>query len=427
MKQLNITILLTMLMSIVVTTASAHDAKVDGIYYNLDSSSETATVTSGDFTYSGSVVVPEKITYESKVYSVVSIGSNAFANCYNLTNVTISNGVTSIQDSSFLWCTSLKSVKIPDTVTSIGKYAFGACTSLTSLAIPESVTSVGEKAFLNAAWYDNKPSGLVYAGKVAYAYKGTMPNNTSIEIKEGTTEIVTNAFLDCKGLTSISIPSSVKNVGVDAFENTTWYQNQPDGLIYAGKVAYKYKGTMPENTSLEIKDGTLSITDCAFSGCEGLTSISIPSSINKIGYRVFYHCGLTAITIPNSVVEIGEEAFYGCDIESIDIPESVTYIGKGAFSSCSQLKDVSLPNSITSISDDLFSWCSLGFTSITIPNSVTSIGSCSFSGTRLVSIDIPNSVTSIGSGAFANCKILKSVTIPNSVTKIASSMFLGCI
>jgi len=457
MKQLNITILLTMLMSMVGLNAFAHDIEVkngDGktIYYNFINNTELAVTYRGSYyydSYSGNVVIPESVTYDNKTYSVTSIGSYAFCQCSGLTSVTIPNSVTSIQDCSFLWCTSLKSVKIPDTVTSIGKDAFGACTSLTSLAIPESVTSVGEKAFLNAAWYDNKPSGLVYAGKVAYAYKGTMPNNTSIEIKEGTTEIVTNAFLDCKGLTSISIPSSVKNVGVDAFKNTTWYQNQPDGLIYAGKVAYKYKGTMPENTSLEIKDGTLSITDEAFSGCTGLTSIDIPTGVTNIGYRVFKgchdltsvsipnsvtsigegafcNCGFTSITIPNSVKEIGNYAFDGCSyLEAIDIPESVTTIGKGAFSGCSNLKDVSLPNRITSISDNLFSSCSW-LVSITIPESVTSIGSGAFASTRLVSIDIPNSVTSIGSSAFANCSILKTVTIPNSVTKIPSSMFLSC-
>ena len=91
-------------------------------------------------------------------------------------------------------CTGLTSVTIPNSVTSIGSNAFYGCTSLTSVTIPNSVTSIGESAFYNTAWYNNQPDGVVYAGKVLYAYKGTMPANTSITIEEGTLEIAVSAF-----------------------------------------------------------------------------------------------------------------------------------------------------------------------------------------------------------------------------------------
>ena len=150
--------------------------------------------------------------------SVTSIGDSAFEYCRGLTSVTIGNGVTSIGHSAFVDCTGLTSITIPDSVTSIGDSAFRGCTGLTNVTIGNGVTSIGNAAFYNTAWYNNQPNGLVYAGKVAYQYKGTMPSNTSIVLKEGTLGITDYAFYDCTGLTSITIPDSVTSIGSSAFE-----------------------------------------------------------------------------------------------------------------------------------------------------------------------------------------------------------------
>ncbi len=87
--------------------ASAYDAEIDGIYYNLNSKNKTAEVTyqyqsEGD--YSGDVVIPEKVTFNGSEYSVTSIGNYAFYNCTGLTSITIPNSVTSIGDSAFYRC-----------------------------------------------------------------------------------------------------------------------------------------------------------------------------------------------------------------------------------------------------------------------------------------------------------------------------------
>ena len=131
--------------------AHAYDFYVDGIYYNvLSSSSSTVSVTyesSSYNSYSGTVDIPETVTFGDVTYDVTRIGSNAFRECTNLASVTISVGVTSIGASAFYCCTSLTSINIPSSVTTIGAHAFYDCTGLTSIEIPSSVTAIGTYAF----------------------------------------------------------------------------------------------------------------------------------------------------------------------------------------------------------------------------------------------------------------------------------------
>ncbi len=519
-KKLILFLLLALLLP---ATATAHDFEVDGIYYTINGNEATVTYKGSPAyeydEYSGSVTIPSTVTYGSTTYSVTSIGNSAFSSCSGLT-----------------------SINIPNSVTSIGGSAFSRCSGLTSINIPNSVTSIGSHAFNDTPWYNNQPDGLVYAGLVAYKYKGNMPIGTSITFAEGTLGIAGNAFSGCSGLASIEIPNSVTAIGFFAFNgctgltnidipnsvtsigdavfqgcynltsvsipnsvtaigdfafsgcsglasieipnsvtaigdyafsgcsglacieipnsvtaiggwafyDTPWFNNQPDGLVYAGLVAYKYKGTMPEGTNIILREGTLGISDYAFSGCSGLTSIDIPNSVTSIGDGAFYQCsGLTSINIGNSVTSIGDAAFYSCSgLTSINIPNSVitiydlafcdcfgltnltignsvTSIGERAFSGCWGLTSVTLPNSVTSIGDGAFSSC-YGLTSIDIPNSITSISEFAFDGCGLTSLTIPNSVTSIGEFAFASCYYLTSINIPKSVTSIGNRAFAGC-
>ena len=148
-----------------------------------------------------------------------------------------------------------------------------------------------------------------------------------------------------------------------------------------------------------------SIEYMAFSGCSGLTSVTIPNSVTSIWWNAFQGCsGLTSVTIPNSVTSIGSYVFSGCSgLTSIDIPNSVTTIGSLAFSGCGGLTSIDITNSVTSIGDSAFRNCT-GLTSIDIPNSVTSIGDEAFFGcSSLMSISVPDSVTSYGANCFEAC------------------------
>ena len=133
-------LLLVMMLSMVV---SANALQINGIYYMLNSSDNTAQVTrnysytgSDTPSYSGVVDIPEKIVYNNIEYTVTSIGMEAFYTCGELISVNIPNTVVSIGNAAFYFCDELTSVNIPNSVVSRGSEAFYGCRKLTSISIP---------------------------------------------------------------------------------------------------------------------------------------------------------------------------------------------------------------------------------------------------------------------------------------------------
>ena len=145
MKQRLLTILLTLLPFM----ASADAVEIDGIYYNLITKANIAEVTNNPNGYTGSISIPENVTYNDVDYSVTSIGDYAFSGCTGLTSITIPNSVIYIGNYAFFCCSEISSVNIPDGVTTIGDFAFNNCRQLYSMTIPNSVKSIGNNVFQN--------------------------------------------------------------------------------------------------------------------------------------------------------------------------------------------------------------------------------------------------------------------------------------
>ena len=420
---------------------------------------------------------PKEAFERVTIIDSTSIPSSAFSGCKNLEEITLSSGIKSVGSYAFEDCSALTTVNvaalgdfvsidfdnyaanplsntsaqlyvssdlfsfegavtIPDDIKKVGAHAFNSQSEMTSIIIPDSVTSIGDYAFRGC-------SGL-----------------TSVTIPDSVTSIGNSAFSSCDGLTSITIPFVGENVygtGETHF-----------GYIFgASRYSENYE-YVPESLTEVIITGGASIGERAFSGCSGLTSVTIGGSVTSIGEDAFWGCsGLTSVVISDSVTSIGDWAFYGCSgLTSLVIPGSVTSIGSDAFRRCSGLTSITIPfvgekaggsgetnfgyifggassyeyngaevpkslkkviiTGGTSIGYFAFYGCS-GLTSITIPDSVTSIGSNAFNGcSGLENITIPDSVTSIGSYAFSRCSGLTSITIPDSVTSIGNEAFRGC-
>ena len=167
----------------------------------------------------------------------------------------------------------------------------------------------------------------------------------------------------------------------------------------------------------------------AFSNCDHITIVEIPSTVKVIGDEAFSYCdNLTNVIIPESVKEIGVGAFYECtSLVSVDIPSSVTEISNSLFSGCGNLIEVKLPDTIKTIGYSAFCDCD-SLTEMVIPEGVKSIlGNVFYSCGSLAKVEIADTVETIGYSAFEECNVLVEVYIPSSVKTIEEDAFNECI
>ena len=298
---------------------------------------------------------------------------------------------------------------------------------------------------------------------------------TSVTIPNGVTTIGFSAFNGCIKLERIKFSSNLDTVCENAFNNTKWFNNQPNGLVYVGKVAYKYKGDMPRNTKITVKSDTVSISESAFKDCANLTAILIPSSVKHIDKYAFYNCqGLTKLNFNDGIERIENDAFGSCEkLTSVNFSETLKSIGAFAFVECKKLSEITIPQSVTSVGEYAFSGCE-NLASVTVSDDLPYVGGRAFEKTKwlnsqpdgvvyigksaygykgdmpkntelslksgitnisgyafyeeknLTSVKIPETVNRIGNWAFLDCEGLKNVNIPDGVKRIESWTFSNC-
>lgn len=245
--------------------------------------------------HKGAFIIPDGIT---------TIAAGAFFGCDELTRADIPSSVTNIGEGAFRRCTSLDSVIISSSVTSINPYTFDGCRKLIYVVLPPRIEVIGHHAFNECSWLSRIDFSKTAIQSIEdYAFYGCVALQ-KITLQEGLTHIGTYAFNQCNDLNEINIPQSVTCVGNEAFEHTKI--NTP---LFSKTVFIR----LPESTTgtYTVPEGITTIVDHAFSFCQRLEAIILPSSVRTIGKGAFRFSSIRSINIPEGVT-VDDSAFEGC-------------------------------------------------------------------------------------------------------------------
>lgn len=276
----------------------------------------------GDFTDS-------TLTFKDNTYAINDdfLSYNEYVKKINLPD-----SLTSIGVSAFENCSNLKEITIPNRC-SVQTMAFYDCSSLANINYNGSMVWTAPSAFVETAWYNSQPDGIVYHGKSACAYKGDFKANETI--KDGTVVVADGLFYGDEELTSIDIADSVEYIGSMAFEECINLRE------------------------VKLSKSLYTICEETFYGCESLESITLPDVVN-IGESAFAHCiSLKNIVIPESVeFGIDDSAFLNCtSLQKVTVNGNIQQIGSAVFMNCENLKSINIPKSVESIGNDVFEFC----------------------------------------------------------------------
>lgn len=341
-------------------------AKAENVPFTYSKNGEDSVIINSYTGTDKEIIIPEKIDGAT----VTGISDHAFESNENIKKISIPSGVTEIGHLAFsgqslaeievadgnstftsidgvLFDKSVQTLllyppckqdlnySVPDTIMQIAGSAFSDCKNLESVEIPETITAINSAAF------------------------GNCKNLKSINIPETVTAIDSFAFYGCKELENIKFPKSLSYIGEGALYDTAWYNSQEDGVVYIGEIAYSYKGEMPYNAEITLKDGTAVIADKAFEMEENLAKITLPDSIRNIGEHAFYSTGIEEIEIPKGVTVISAAAFKECaNLKKVILPDTIRKIEVEAFFYCNELNEINIPRSTEEISDYAFEYCS---------------------------------------------------------------------
>lgn len=417
-----------------------------GLTFSFSEDGQTVSITG--FDGSRSVVeIPE--TYGGA--KVTSIAAGAFRGQTMITDVVIPEGVTYIGREAFAGCSALVRVKIPTSVTQVGANLFEGT--------PYDSTLTGELVYINSILYRCQSDAVTVSirqGTTVIAEEAFINrvNLAAIVVPDGVSYIGSNAFKNCSALSQIEIPKSVRDIVANAFDGTKWYEDRKHGMIYINDLLYRVPaeiivqseqptGSLSDkdaaelaksgvatqivpNTNVIVKEDITTICTLAFANTP-VQKVQLPSTLTTIRYGAFQNCtALKQITLPKSMTFIEGGAFQNCSaLSSILVPQNVTYLGASAFSGCTSLTSATLPQAITRISSGLFENCS-SLTTVQASSALTSIGSRAFAETSaLSSFTFPQTLTAVGAESFTGSGIV-TANLPQSVTYLGAGAFADC-
>lgn len=455
-----------------VFTGFAKDFVYEGLNYNvLDEEAHTCQTAFGvggrpGNSVSGDLVIPATVFDGDVEYKVVGIGIRGFMGNVDLKTVSFPETLVSIGSLAFNQCFNLNGIIIPPSVTTVSEDSFQGCNNPGGIgmdgwvsqikgAYPDlldinpfgeggrySVAYPVEDSIIKEGWIYNKEGNAIY-----YAPKSV---EGDIIIPENIEWVGRNSFFDCR-INSLIILPTLKTIEPNAFSSYIDKYAYPntftisedisgEGLEYPandycienGRIYNKNKTELyfvPVGVEgiVTIPVGVVKIMGKAFSKCDKMTSVEMPESLQSIGEEAFSQCkALGKVNIPDGVTTIGSGAFRQCRaLEMVSIPTSLDKISQSLFDNCESLKSVDIPESVKTIGDYAFYYCK-SLSSIMIPDKVVSIGNNAFSDcSSLSSIQFPDGVA-LGSYAFSNCTSLISVRLPDNLTVINNGLFRGC-
>ncbi|MBQ9312089.1 MAG: leucine-rich repeat protein [Bacteroidales bacterium] len=361
--------------------------------------------------YEGFIDIPDTVVYKDVSYTVVSIGDSAFYNCYELNgvripptverigesafdasrlrNVELSEGLKTIEDFAFRQCSQIQEINLPNTLERIGKGAFIFCSNIRNLVIPKNVREIGVSAFYNCE-------------KV---YSLTIPLNLEL--------LGENAFYGCENLQEVFIEAKNCNL-----TNNFSHRNSIKKIHVLPSVnsisdgAFSYNTDLSEVEWLSEKCSYLG-NSSIFEECPKLTTISIGNGVEEIPNYFAKQCnGLSEITIPESVRKIGKEAFAYCsNLTNLYFnAKACEYNGANSFVNDSALTNVVIGKNVKQLPDGFVRGC-LNLTEINIPDNVIRVGELAFKDCKnLKTITLRENIEYIGRNAFEGCLSLESVT-----------------
>ena len=302
------------------------------------------------------------------------------------------------------------------------------------------VTAIGDNAFRDCGGLTSVtlPQSLTRIGALAFR---NCYNLSAVDIPQQVSSIGLQAFAACLALESITLPQSVTQVAARAFVGCESLKtvHTPSteawlGITFADRYANPISLThslLVDGNELEhlvVPATTGAVSPYAFIDCYPLKSVAIEEGVSQIGASAFAYCsGLTELTMPQTMTSLGSQAFIDCkNLTRATVPEGIEKLPASVFSGCARLASVTLPSTLTAIGNNAFQECG-SLDAVTIPQGVTSIGDNAFKSCgKIKSINLPDALTTIGESAFESCSALTTVTVPDQVQVVRTQAFYRC-